>query len=706
MAVEGKQKIIADVRKGSRLVAAAAGSGKTFVAIERTAALIDEGVDPTQILVLMYNTEAAVQFRARLAVKVGAATAEAVCVRTFHAFALGLLKEWFGSEFRELKLLQDGSAYFLAKEVLQKLSFKGSPKIYLAAADVARERMELFEAGQMPVGETNPRLPAKAIAFMRAYQAAKAAKGYYDFADMLYATTQVLQKGGPAVEAVVHRYTHVMADEAQDLSRARWAVLEPFGRHAESFVLIGDRRQNLYNFGGADDKILHEFCLTSDEAEEADCAILTGVNTFYGAGVLSLPVNRRSTHEIVKLSNKVSRPYAWHVGGDAEPLESNAQGRPTEMWITPDQKTEADKVVAYVEAIRARRASSELLAIVDKHCAVERQMRAPIAVLVRTNAWGVLIEQSLMIAEIPVIVRGGKGAWESNEGKDFLAYLGALEGDPAADVLRVANKPMRFLSKTLIEDLKLSASDAETKGPDRLGQLFVALRECNNRGAGKFADDLETLAKLSWSKRCIAIGNLLRSDAKRRKDENAEDEEIIHDMHMDPTQFDRDEERNDVFAALGKAATMFGSYLGIKARMMKKARKLGSSEKPEMPWVEISTSFKYKGDEAPIVIVAGACVGTMPHKKSANREEELRVFYVSITRARDHLIISTGGPAPSPFLLECGLLTAAEVDDGSDDGDGSGEDMEQFGADRVERAARKRKTPARRPANDHPKNGA
>jgi len=627
--LDADQQNAADWREGPVFVTAAAGAGKSAILIERVAALIKEGTPPERTLTLMYNTAAADMFRKRLEGRIGK-LADRCVVKTFHAFSLSLLKDWFGGtpEWAQMKLLMEGESYALARKVIASLGIRANSRIFLQATDVMREKMLDFENEKF----VSPDMPPKLLKFARAWQTQKGLENRYDFADMLYLAAKVIQKERDALSDYLTMYDHVQVDETQDLSRARWLICSAFGWRAKSFMLVGDLRQSLYGWSGSDMDILHEF--------------ISGIDSQPPAKLIVLPTNRRSTHSIVALANKIAGPYEWHMGGDTKALAAAEQGTHPEVWTVQDPIREADKVVKLAQKVHLERQAAAQADPTGALNAPDR--RAPIAVLCRTNAWGIIIEQRLMAAGIPCATRGTQGAWATNEGKDFMAYLQLVEGDGRADIARIANKPNRYLNKEAIDELKLSCAHADASNSDRLTSLLEGLHNHPKRGAGELAILLSDLAELSWEKRCAKIGQILRKDAT---DRDNEDKEVATYLHAPD-----DDDRGDIYVSLGKAAAGFGSFEALQARGKKQVR---PGVAAPAPVVEISSIHRYKGDEADTVIVAGVCKDHLPHKRSQDYEEEVRIWYVAATRARKRLIISMGGH-PSRFLVDCGLVQEAQ----------------------------------------------
>ena len=609
---EHQQRAI-DHLAGWCVVDAAAGSGKSACLIERAASLVENhGVRPESILLLAYNTSAGELLRERLVERLGPVTGARVEARTFHAFARGILDKMMEGdpEWRRMRVLDTssaGSSLRAMAEAMKGVSAKGEAKDWVSISQFIREsgvdlespdavkRIKLLK----PI-KGDEDTAATALRVCRAFQYEKQKTNTWDFCDMLYGLWIALES--PVVSAMFAKYQHVMIDEAQDSTPVRWAIIRKLGANAKSLMVCADMRQTIYSHSGVDIGEFLKFRSTEVSAKYA------------------LPVNRRSTDAIVEVGNAVCRGYAWHAG-DALSLPESGAGADPELWHTKDEHEEADKVA---EAI------TERLSLAVE---AESDPIPSIVVLARTNGRLVQVEQSLRDYGLRVQVRGQKGGmWGSVEGRDVLAYLALAAGVLSDDIANVANKPTRYIKRDYILN---SLNDAKGRF-----ELFVSsLRRKvspRTKGIGEFADVAEALHRLDYPKQVEQVRMLLERHV-RAEEAKVADSEIS--LKSNP-----DEDKFGTYRALCDIAGRFKS----RAELVKSIE-AAAEEDSEAFDVELSTCHRMKGAEAEVVYLIGAAQGLLPHIKSDDVEEERRIFYVGVTRAKKQLVISTGGP-PSPFL--------------------------------------------------------
>lgn len=603
---------------GVALVAAAAGSGKSFCAVERVARLITDGALPENVLTLVFNREAAVDFRARLRTRLGDTLASRVTAQTFHAWAYALLRTWFRGDPRvaegHLVGQDDGpSPARLAGVALKATGLSGEWQGYVAASSVIRE--DLIDIDQPDAADKVKHLACSGgslasaqalVAFARAYQKAKNDVQAIDFGDMLYFVCSEMRQATPRAEALKTTYAHVQVDEGQDCSAARLYIAQHLAAGAKSLMVIGDLRQNIYSgFAGARPDLFRG---------------LLGAPT--NATLLVLPVNRRSTAAIVKLGNRIAEGHDWNLGGDCSPRHDAPAGAPVELWR---YDTEGEQATAVADDIAAQIAHGLPL--------VDAQGRPNFACLNRTRAAAAWLEAALLARKLPVRVLGSHGGvWSTSTGRDILAYLRAAEGIVDEDLTRVANKPLRYLKRTTVTQV---VSKASATFP-----LVVALRAARDRGALRLADDIEELSACKWAERCETIAAYLLLDLKERAAEAGEGAEAAANP---------DEDKVAAYKALTEAAKIAGSIEAIEAQI-EAVKKI----KDDAPAVVIATGHAAKGKEWTRVYVCNATEGVLPHAKNADVEAERRLWFVMVTRAKQSLVVSTSG-APSEFVEELWL---------------------------------------------------
>lgn len=619
------QQRLIDWREGKAICAASAGSGKTTVAIERLACM--PARDRARSLTLLYNKAAQQDFEARLKVRVGSAIPP---VYTFHAFGLWCLKEILSNdpEWKKMKLSDGGTAMRHGLNALKVCGIDAPDvKPWMGISANIRERM-IDTTNKREAVETatklfnNGVLARQAVAFTEAYQNIKMNNNVYDFTDMLTGAVMLLDQSEPLQEWLSSRFDHVQIDEAQDCSMARWRLMQHAARKAKSVVATGDLRQSCYSFAAADINIL--------------------INAYRSGEfrLLTMPVNRRSTRKIVDIGNNVCAGRSWHLGGDAKPKPDAVDGADVNIILTSDEISEAVAVADEIVLIRESLGDRE-----------KGDLKSRFAVLSRTNGGLVFVDSILRKRKIPVKIRGTSGGvWAGREGQDFLAYLRAAEGEADESLCNISNKPVRFLKRTVVQE---ALAYVHRTGDSIIEALFnVGGRD--GRAASKLATDLKMLGSMNWQTRCQAIASFLSKDARERDEDNMPVE--------------ADEDKAQVYVGLSLAAQELGGLPEI-LKSMEDAAKL-----ERFADVELSTIHRYKGAEAETVFLIQARTDHMPHKKATDLEEERRLFFIAVSRAKTQLYISSGG-TPSKFLRELKLVSQ-EVIAAAEDAEAEAEDAE------------------------------
>lgn len=585
-------------------------SGKSTVLLERLVSLLREGVPPEYIVILVYNRSAADDLRKRLADRVGSYLANRCQVFTFHGWAYTQIRNWFPGQFTRSGAIvgidEGPSAITLGLKVLRQINEGGDDshdvKELLKLSELAREA--LIDIYAKDAGDKIAQLPADIdassidfiVQFVRAFQQMKASQGMIDFADMLYVLCRVIQNGGTRAQALGRLYRHVMVDEAQDINPARLFIAQHLAKNARSLVMVGDLRQSIYGFTGARPDLFKS-------------------RLEHGAKLLALPVNRRSTAPVVEAGNAIAKGRDWNLGGACVPAPENdsVDAEPVQLWMT---ESAVDQANAITHEIEARVAEGLPLA--------EPSGKANYACLVRTNGQAAALEVSFLVRKVPCRVLGTKGGvWSTAPGRDFLAYLCAAEGIPHDDIVKIANKPARYLRRNTIEE---ALATARAGGMD----FKAALRGIGTPNARKFLLDLVNMGK-DWKTMCDATLRFLMRDLDERGD--------------DRSAATPDEDKAEAYKALHTAALQLGSVQAIQDQIEAMNR---VTERD--PAVEICTMHKAKGAEWAVVFTCGMSKDSMPNPKARNKEEERRLFYVALTRARRVAIVSVGGEEPSIFL--------------------------------------------------------
>ena len=588
---------------GPCLVVAGAGSGKTRVLTHRVAYLIEErGVPADAILAFTFTNRAAREMRARLQRLVGERV-ERLWVGTFHATCLRILR-------RECARIgyppgftvydrEDQSA--LLKQVLRELDLEGraeKPGFFLARIAGAKNALvgpDAYDAAAVTPAE---RQAARAY---RAYQEALVRQSALDFDDLI-ARAVLLLEGEPAVrQRYAGRFRHVLVDEYQDTNHAQFRLVAALASAHGNVLAVGDEDQSIYGWRGAD--------LTN---------VLDFERRFPGAAVLRLERNYRSSGTIVQAASAV--------------IANNRLRRGKRLWTDAPLGVPIRVVMSGDDQAEAARLAAE----VGRQVAAGRR-RSDCAVLYRTNAQSRALELAFRHRGVPYELVGGVSFYERREVKDLLAYLRlAVNPRDRVSFLRVFNVPRRGLGAQAQAKLEARlAATAET--PAEALRALAAAGELPRAGAGgaaalgRLVEALATGADEppeSLLERVVEATRYLEyldeafpEDAQDRR-ENVE--ELVHAAR--------------VFAAEhpGAGAADFLS----EAALVADVDRWSESEERAV----LMTAHNAKGLEFPVVMIAGCEEGVFPHVSAlgdeGELEEERRLFYVALTRAREEVVVS------------------------------------------------------------------
>jgi DNA helicase-2/ATP-dependent DNA helicase PcrA len=575
---------------GPLVIVAGPGSGKTTVLAARIAYLIlARGVPPTSVLALTFATKAAHEFRERLGGLLGE-HGRGVDVATFHAFGLRIIRQWseeLGLSAGPVAVYGADETRALVREAAERCGVDladRSPAEWAADLDRCRLGTPGLDAD-----------PLRSLA--RAYEELLRRRGAVDYPAMLALPLRLLDERPEALRLVQHAYRHVLVDEFQDVCAAQYALLRRLAERHRSLVVVGDPRQALYGWRGADVHFLLRLRTHFPEAQ-----------------LLSLDRNFRSTGRIVALANALGTSL-----GEYGPLRTdNPPGRPARLVIASDERAEAAYVAAEVERLRAERAIGGL---------------GEVAVLYRTNRQADELAVAFRERRLPYRARGDLLA--RREVRDAVAYL-RLADNPAdgAALARIVNVPPRRLSR-LVEQLQAS--------PVPVSQLPI-LAGAYGSAARAHAEALAALVgDLHEQSRRLVPARLLDL-ALERSGYRA----WLADQPDRPARLGN---LAELRALAERADGDLGDWLADL--------QLGEEAEPpsdDAPRVLFTTIHGAKGGEWRVVFVVGVEEGLLPHVRSAASdtrrggglrplgpdevEAELRVAYVAVTRPRERLYLT------------------------------------------------------------------
>jgi DNA helicase-2/ATP-dependent DNA helicase PcrA len=583
--------------QGPLLVVAGAGSGKTRVLTHRIAYLIAQGVSPFEILAITFTNKAADEMKHRVGALVGS-VAQKMWVSTFHSACVRILRRdgkalGFPSSFT---IYDQADAVRLTGYVLRDLNLdpkRFTPRGTHAAISAAKNELISVEEYAERAGG----LFEKKIADVyREYQARLLQAGAMDFDDLLTQTVRLFQQHPDVLYHYQQRFKYVLVDEFQDTNRAQNELVTLLAARHRNICVVGDSDQSIYSFRAADIRNILEF-------EEA----------FPDATVVVLEQNYRSTQTILDAANAV--------------IAHNMGRKPKELWTDQGAGDHILRYSAEDEQDESAWISTELARLHDGGM----HRWSDMAIFYRTNAMSRVIEERLARVGIPYKVVGGTRFYDRKEIKDALAYLKAA-ANPADEVSvkRVLNTPKRGVGDTTIGRLDAWAAshaftflraieDAEAagvKGPALKGtreflRLHGELVELLPDGPGAVLE-----AALQRS------GYLQELEAEHTVESQGRIENLAELVGSA-------KEVDDVDTFLEQVS------------LVADTDDLNGDESQ----VVLMTLHSAKGLEFPVVFLVGMEDGVFPHLRSLGEpeqlEEERRLAYVGITRARERLHVSS-----------------------------------------------------------------
>jgi DNA helicase-2/ATP-dependent DNA helicase PcrA len=601
-ALNPEQRAAVEHAEGAVLVVAGAGSGKTRVLTSRVAHLLASGVPAEAVLAFTFTNRAAREMRARIARTLGEA-ADRVWVGTFHGTGVRILRretragvvEGLAPEF-VIYDREDQDA--VLAEVIQAM---GLPEGALRTGDVLRRisdaKSALVSAGEMERLAVSPHERRIAECY-RLYQQALRAHGAVDFDDLIAEVVGLLRARPEVAERYQRRFQHVLVDEYQDTNHAQFRLVQSLAAGHGNLFVVGDDDQSIYGWRGADLSNLLEF-------EQA----------FPGATVIRLEQNYRSTANILSAANAV--------------IANNRDRKGKRLWCEREDGARLRFVLAADELDEARRVRTFLMDRVRKGGRLDE-----CAVLYRTNAQSRALETELRQQGLRYEIVGGVSFYARREVKDLLAYL-RLAANPADRVAfwRVWNTPRRGLGDAV--RTRLEARDPERPLEAlRAFALEGALKGSARSGAETFLGLMDELrARLAEPPAVLLRLVIERTDYLRVLDEGTEGEGA-----------DRRANVEELVAAAETSQPVDGpdGLLGFLAEtaLLTDADRLEEGADR----VLLLTAHNAKGLEFPVVVVAGLEEGLFPHasalEEAGELEEERRLFYVALTRARDEVLLT------------------------------------------------------------------
>ncbi len=587
---------------GHILVFAGAGSGKTRVLTSRIAFLINEkGVPPSEILAVTFTNKAAREMKNRVGEFVPDKIS-GIWLGTFHSICSRILRN--DIEKLDLGYTNDFVIYDTGDQtnVLKKILAEMNVNEKILPPGVVRSRIERFKRDNKFPPSQSSFSPGEKYVFekmqaMEKYSAALKSANALDFNDLLCLVDRLFEKNKDVLEKYRARFKHILVDEYQDTNRVQYQFIKMLGRNNAEICAVGDDSQSIYGWRGAEIK-----------------NILGFADDFPGSKIVRLEKNYRSTATILDASNAV---IDNNVHGVKKNMRTDRDsGEPIGIYEARNEFDEADFVVSKIKSL------------------VETGNFSPgdFAILYRTNSKSRLLEDSFLREDgISCVVVGALSFYNRAEIKDLISYMRLLfnSADDAA-VLRIINTPSRGIGDATVEKLSefaslngISIMEAIHRVPQ---EDFLKKRAVE--AVGKFALMIENL---SQSAKGVGAAETLKAIVEKtgyrgflEKDENKKEniDEFINSAH----EFD---ERGE-----GEADSRnFVEQIALTS---------DSDTETGDDTVKLMTLHASKGLEFPVVFIVGVNEKVIPLVRDNNYdeiEEERRLFYVGMTRAKERLFL-------------------------------------------------------------------
>ena len=628
--------------RGPVLILAGAGTGKTRVITTRLAYLVAKGVSPDHILAVTFTNKAAREMQERVNELVprpprrsDGAPAPRPTICTFHSLCVRILRQYIErlGYKRQFVIYDEAEQLGAIKKILSHISNRGEsadPQAVLSLLSRFKnggERAAVF-------GDPNVRALAEHV--RDRYESALKACNAVDFDDLILLTLRLFREHADVLEACRAKYRYVMVDEYQDTNAAQFELVHALTKVHRNFCVVGDDDQSIYGWRGA---------------EIAN--LLDLEKHFPEVKVVKLEQNYRSTTTILSAANAI--------------IKNNTRRRVKSLW---SQKGQGAKI-----ALRAYETDEEEARNVVEQIEFARLTRrapwADHAILFRTNIQSRPLETALRTANVRYHLIGGQSYFDRREVRDLLAYLKTfLNPHDDVSLLRIANVPARGLSDVTMERLLGASHERKAsvfttmKNPAVTATFQARTRECVEAFVGFIERTRQALHDAShahdphglqlWADRFLNETGYLTDLRRSEKDVEAGENRVRNLKELVAT-------LDNNFAdgkPLHDRLESFLENITLDSEREDEEEKKGDA-------VTLITMHSCKGLEFPHVYVVGLEDGLLPHARSkveGTMDEERRLFYVAVTRAKETLAISHCGGRkkygqvmpchPSPFLKE------------------------------------------------------
>ncbi|HET8574406.1 MAG TPA: UvrD-helicase domain-containing protein [Edaphocola sp.] len=613
-----QQRKAVEHQDGPIMIVAGAGSGKTKVLTTRIAHLLRQGVDAFQILALTFTNKAAAEMKERIEKILGNQEARNLFIGTFHSVFARILR----AEAQHLGYPNNFTIYDaddaknLIKNILNDLNI--DPKIYkpnLVYSRISAAKNSLYTAqayaSDPDIQKEDARANRPRIGEIYAIYSHRCFKnGAMDFDDLLFKMYELLTQFPEMLSKYQHKFKYILIDEYQDTNTAQYKIIKLLAAMHENICVVGDDAQSIYSFRGA----------TIDN-------ILKFQKDYGDAKVVKLEQNYRSTQSIIQVANRV--------------IANNKNQIPKNLWT---EKEQGDKI----RLVRTMTDNDEGRFVAD--AIAEQKLRnhfhnKDFAILYRTNAQSRSFEECLRRMNIPYRIFGGLSFYQRKEIKDFIAYLRIIVNPRDEEAIkRIINYPARSIGKTTQDRLSIMANESGSSFWEVLQDPYRA----GVRGAAAAAIEQFVLMIKSFQ------AMQQKANAYELAFEVGKVTGLVKELYQDKSVegLARYENVQELLNAIKEYTEMPNEdgeveddkSLGAYLQQITLLTDADKNNDEDQDVVKLMTIHAAKGLEFPCVFAVGLEENIFPSAMSLydrnDLEEERRLFYVVITRAREKLWVS------------------------------------------------------------------
>ena len=598
-----KQKEAVLATDGPCLVIAGAGSGKTKVLTHKIAYDIESGIKPWNILAITFTNKAANEMKERIEKLIGDA-AKDLWMGTFHSICVRILRRYIDriGYKTDFVIFDTSDQKTLIKECLKTL--KVDDKIFTdrgVLSEISNGKNEMLEPKAYGVKYAGDFRKEKIAEIYELYQRRLRENNAIDFDDIINFTIKILSENPDVLDYYTEKFKYILVDEYQDTNKAQFTLVSLLASKYGNVTAVGDNDQGIYSFRGADISNILNF--------ERD---------FPGTKIIKLEQNYRCTGNILKAANAVIKHNENKY--DKKLWTENEEGHLPCIYCGEDEYDEGRYIVEQINHLKTE----------------EYYKNSDFTILYRMNAQSRAIEDILMREGIPYKVIGGLKFYERKEIKDIIAYLRLIHN--SADNLslkRIINEPKRGIGKTSIDQIQEIS--------DKTGNsMYEIIRNAQEYGLTRVfsnsRDFIEQIEYLKSKKDELKISDLIKETlnktgyTKALENENSVEAETrienLEEFLTVAIEFE-EESADNTLAEFLENITLSSDIDGMEDQDNS---------------ITLMTLHSAKGLEFPVVFLVGMEEGIFPGYKTIGEpqalEEERRLFYVGITRAKQYLYLT------------------------------------------------------------------